>query len=271
MTEPTPGRNNGHRPVRIGMLTPSSNTVLEPYTCSMLSVFGDDASAHFARFRVKEISVSEAARAQFTDEPILDAARHLADAKCDVIAWNGTSAGWLGFEADERLCRSIRAETGILATSTILTLNRILAATGVKTMGLVTPYLSEVQDRIIRNYGDIGVEVIADRRLEERDNFSFAEHPPSTAERMIRDVARSGPDAIAVICTNFRGAPVVARLEEDLGITILDSVAITVWGTAAMAGLEVARIKGWGRVFQDLAPGAARDGTLVPAPAAASQ
>ena len=28
----------------------------------------------------------------------------LAHAKVDVIAWNGTSASWLGFDRDERLC-----------------------------------------------------------------------------------------------------------------------------------------------------------------------
>jgi maleate isomerase len=56
---------------RIGMLTPSSNTVLEPYTAAMLAPFGDEASAHFGRLRVVEISMSEASQSQFTLEPIL--------------------------------------------------------------------------------------------------------------------------------------------------------------------------------------------------------
>lgn len=50
------------KPVRIGMLTPSSNTVLEPYTSAMFAAFGEDASAHFGRFRVVEISMSGPAR-----------------------------------------------------------------------------------------------------------------------------------------------------------------------------------------------------------------
>ena len=42
----------------LGMLTPSSNTVLEPMTVEMLRGL-DDVSAHFGRFRVTEISLSD--------------------------------------------------------------------------------------------------------------------------------------------------------------------------------------------------------------------
>lgn len=240
------------RPRRIGMLTPSSNTVLEPYTAAMLSAYGAHASAHFGRLRVTEISLSEASQTQFAQEAFLRAARHLADARVDVVAWNGTSASWLGFDRDEALCRAITKDTGIPATTTILALNELLKLTGAQSMGLVTPYLSEVQDRIIANYADFGVRVIADRRLEDRDNFAFSEYPRQVIEQMVRDVAEAAPDVIAIVCTNFRGAPVVADLEEELGILILDSVAVTVWSTVRQAGLDPTAIRHWGRLFQDL-------------------
>jgi maleate cis-trans isomerase len=62
----------------IGMLTPSSNTVLEPVTSAMLAGL-PEVSAHFGRFRVTEIALSEKALAQFDDEEILGAAALLAD------------------------------------------------------------------------------------------------------------------------------------------------------------------------------------------------
>ncbi len=236
--------------IRIGMLTPSSNTVLEAYTAAMVSAYGESVSVHFSRFRVTEISPSSASQAQFAEEPILAAARLLGDAKCHAIAWNGTSAGWLGFDRDVRLCRLIEDETGIPATSSMLALNQFLAAVGAKTIGLVTPYLNEIQQCIIANYHDIGIEVVAERRLEDPGNFSFAEYEPSVIEAMIRDVAVARPDAIAVICTNFRGAPVAGHLEEEIDITIVDSVAAAVWGAARLAGLDTRCIKGWGRFFE---------------------
>ncbi|HEU0203841.1 MAG TPA: Asp/Glu/hydantoin racemase, partial [Burkholderiaceae bacterium] len=109
----------------LGMLTPSSNTVLEPVTAAMLAAI-PEASAHFSRFRVTEIGLSSNALAQFDDTEILRAAELLAHARVDVIGWNGTSAGWLGFDADERLCRRIAEATGIPACTSVLALNEIL-------------------------------------------------------------------------------------------------------------------------------------------------
>ena len=43
---------------RLGMLTPSSNTVLEPLTTAMLADL-PNATAHFARFRVLKISMDD--------------------------------------------------------------------------------------------------------------------------------------------------------------------------------------------------------------------
>ena len=77
------------------MLTPSSNTVLEPVTAAMVAEL-PEVSAHFSRFRVTEIAMSDDALAQFDDGVILAAAELLSHAKVDTIAWNGTSSGWLG-------------------------------------------------------------------------------------------------------------------------------------------------------------------------------
>src|SRR5258705_12714275 len=83
--------------LRLGMLTPSSNTVLEPVSTAMVAEL-PSVSVHFGRFKVTEIALSEQALKQFDDTETLRAAELLADAKVDVIAWNGTSASWLGFD-----------------------------------------------------------------------------------------------------------------------------------------------------------------------------
>jgi maleate isomerase len=80
--------------VRLGMLTPSSNTVLEPITMAMLAGVSG-VTAHFSRFKVTEIALSQQALGQFDHGEVLRAAELLAHAKVDVIAWNGTSASWL--------------------------------------------------------------------------------------------------------------------------------------------------------------------------------
>lgn len=236
--------------VRIGMLTPSLNTVLEPLTAQMLAPLTGHLSAHFSRFRVTQIALDDAANSQFAMDPILNAAALLADAHCDVIAWNGTSASWLGFETDRRLCAVIHARTGIKATSAILALNDLLERFGVRRLGLVTPYTSDVQARIMANYAQAGIETVAEAHCGLRDNFSFAEVAEEEIEVMIRDVARVRPDAIAIVCTNMRGPIVAARLEQELGIPVFDSVAFTLQGCLAVAGASSQALTPFGRMFE---------------------
>ena len=237
--------------VLLGMLTPSSNTVLEPVTTQMIAGLAE-ASAHFGRFRVTEIALSDKALGQFDDSEILRAADLLSHAKVQTIGWNGTSAGWLGFAADERLCARITQSTGITACTSVLALNEIFRLMGVKRFGLVTPYTDDVQAAIVKNYAGAGFECVAERHLRKHDNFSFSEVGADEIRRMVREVAREKPQAITVFCTGLRAAPLVDELERELGIPIYDTIATVVWKSLKQAGVDPSRVKGWGRLFQEV-------------------
>jgi len=236
--------------ILLGMLTPSSNTVLEPVTAAMLAGL-PEVSAHFGRFKVTEIALSEPALGQFDESEILRAAELLSHAKLHCIGWNGTSSGWLGFDADERLCERITAATGIPACTSVLALNEILRATGVERFGLVSPYLDDVQQKIVANYARSGFECVAERHLGLQDNYSFSEVSADRLRAMAREVARAKPQAITIFCTNLRGAPLVGELEQELGIPIYDSIATVVWKSLKLAGIDSRRVQGWGRLFRE--------------------
>jgi len=235
----------------LGMLTPSSNTILEPVTSAMVAGL-PHVSAHFARFSVTEISLRRNALGQFDPEPILDAARLLADARVDVIAWNGTSAGWLGFDKDEALCRQIEEATGIPATTSVLALNEILTRTEAHQFGLVTPYLDEVQSAILENYQRAGFHCVAERHLNDPGNFSFSQIQPDIIAGMVREVAKAGPRAITTFCTNLRAAPLVEALEAETGVPIYDTISVVVWKSLKIAGVDPRGVQGWGRLFREL-------------------
>ena len=233
------------------MLTPSSNTVLEPVTSAMIAGL-PEVSAHFSRFRVTEISLSRDALGQFDDAPILEAARLLADARVDVIAWNGTSASWLGFDSDERLCRRIGEETGLAATTSVLALNEILETMGVDQFGLVTPYVDAVQEAIVANYAAAGFRCVAERHLGEQVNFAFSEVTEETIRDMLHEVAAAAPQAAVTLCTNLQGAPLAEPFEAATGIPLFDSISVVVWKSLKLAGIDPRRVEGWGRLFSEL-------------------
>lgn len=237
------------KPLRLGVLTPSSNTALEPLTSTLAAAL-PNATAHFSRFRVTEIALDAAALGQFDDSNILAAAELLADAKVDVIGWSGTSAGWLGFERDRQLVERIRERTGIVATTAVLALNELLALKKVERLALVTPYTADVQQRIVANYRALGIEVVAERHLGIRVNHDFAGVSPAQLREGMEEVARARPQAISTYCTNLRAAQLAAEVERSLGIPLLDTVSTTVWGMVRAAGASPAAITGWGELFQ---------------------
>lgn len=232
----------------LGILTPSSNTVLEPLTSAMLNEL-EDVSAHFGRFGVTEISMGQASQAQFQLQPQLDAAALLADAHVGAIIWSGTSASWLGFEQDRTLCEKIHAHTGVVAGSSVLAINELFAIQNVRRFGLVTPYIDEIQTRIVSNYRAHGFDCVAEQHLNETRNFEFANFSEEKIAEMIRAVAQEKPDAITVMCTNMRGARIAQALEQETGIPIFDSTSAALWAGMRLSGADSRRVQGWGSLF----------------------
>ncbi len=222
--------------IRLGMLTPSSNTVLEPATCGLLAAT-PHVTAHFQRLRVLSISLEGGSTGQFDAAPMVAAAEMLADAKVHAICWNGTSGSWLGLDADHAVCTAITAATGLPATTATLALHEALRALGARRIGLVTPYLGSVQAAILANLRAAGYETAGERHLEDPGNYSFAEHDEALVTRLVQEVAAEGCDAIAIHCTNFRGLAAARAVTE---VPVLDSVAVALWGALRAAGASPA-------------------------------
>ena len=216
---------------------------------SALAAAVPGCSAHFSRFTVTEIALSDRALGQFDDSKILAAAELLADAKVDVIAWSGTSSGWLGFDADRRLVERITERTGIPATTAVLALNELMALRDIRRLALVTPYTADVQQRIVDNYAARGIEVVAERHLDIRINHDFALVEPEQLRSLMGEVAAAKPQAITTFCTNLRAAPLADEVEAAFDIPLLDTVSTTVWGALRAAGGDPSVVKGWGRLF----------------------
>lgn len=233
---------------RMGILTPSSNTALEPITCAIMREI-PEISVHFSRFTVTQIALDNNSTNQFDDNKMLDAAALLADARVSVIGWSGTAASWLGFDVDERLCRKIYERTGVRATTSVLAMNEAFRAKGAKRVGLISPYVDDVQRKIIENYRDIGIEIIAEEHLNLSVNYEFGEVEESTLMDMARRIATKSPDAMCIMCTNLRGAGLAGIIESELGIPLYDSISTVTWSGLRMLGIDTERVRGWGSLF----------------------
>ncbi|HEV2281005.1 MAG TPA: hypothetical protein VGX75_01275 [bacterium] len=240
------------RPRRIGMITPSSNTVVEPLTTRIVAPLGDAVSLHFTRIRVTRIALDEESLGQFEEARMREAAALLADAGMDVIAWNGTSGSWKGLMADRALVARLQADTGVPVTTSTLDVLEACRTLGVTACGLATPYLAEIHDAIARTYAAAGLRIAASAHLGITVNREFADVPPARIAALLRDVAVPRADALVVVCTNLAAAAVIDDVERDTGLPVVDSLAATAWRTLRLAGVP-APVPGFGRLL-------ARDG-----------
>lgn len=254
----------GNTTVRLGVLVPSSNTALEPLTTAILWAL-PNVTVHFSRFPVTEISLSDAALSQFDDGKIIEAATLLQHANVDVIGWSGTSAGWLGLEADRRLCERIEEATEIRATTSVIGLMKALEGLRMKgqegqgsgdkvRFGLVTPYLDDVQNKVVETFGKAGFEVVAESHLNRSENVKFADITEDELDRQVAEVvARMEQEPVKLVstfCTNLRAAHRVCHWENQYpGLIVLDTVATVVWDMLRMVGVDMTELRGWGAMF----------------------
>ena len=232
---------------RIGMILPSSNTVVEP-ECIRLAARLPDVGVHFARFPLTAVSVADPRAAYYDSGALLGAARLLADARCDAICWNGSAGGVVGFECDRQLCREIAAATGIAATTSSLALLAQFERTGVRQFAMVTLNPAEMNSTIKASFAAAGYTCVAATGREDiADNFAMAAVAPQDIMAMAETCVATSttrPDALIIYGTNTRGATVAQVLREKLQFPVYDSVSWGMFGALALLGRDIQPLLG---------------------------
>jgi maleate isomerase len=243
----TPGRLFNAPKHYIGWITPSANNVVERVTLGVLRDF-PDVSPHFSRTSV--VGATDPYPTSYDFDDMLLAARLLSHAQLDVIAWNGSKGGSLDFALDHDLVTRITKLTGAKSTTSTLAIDQVFREDGVKRFGLACPYVDSYRQRIVDTFGREGYECIAARNAGLSDNYSFSRISPDAIAGMLREVAKAKPQAIVTFCTNFPAAPLVAEMEEELGIPIYDTVTMAVWGALRQVHVDTRPGRAWGSVFE---------------------
>jgi maleate isomerase len=233
---------------KIGHITPSSNTVLEPLTCLMSREFDPFVSHHFTRIKVEAISLEARHTDQFAPDSMLAAAELLCDAGVDAIVWNGTSGGWNGIDADRAMCALISERTGIPSSTSTLAQLEVLEQAGITRCGLAVPYTDDVSARIIDVFADQGIEIVALANAGVSGNREMAHVTEPQIRSLVRDANSPDADCVLLFCTGVAGAQLAEELEQELGKPMFDSVAVTLWKALSMVGVQP-QTSGWGSLL----------------------
>ena len=237
--------------ILLGMLTPSSNTTLEPVTTAMIAGL-PEASAHFGRFKVTEIALTTAGAGPVRRQR--DPARRRA-----VVARQGRR---------DRLERHVGELARLRHRRAAVPPHHRghrrpglhLGAGAERDLRAHGRHALRARDavprrragrRSSRNYAAAGYECVAERHLGLRDNFTLLR------SRCRRHLGRwcatwpaPGPMRSPSCAPTCAAARWSQALEAETGIPIYDSIATVVWKALRLVGADTRRIKGWGRLFQ---------------------
>jgi maleate isomerase len=229
-----------------GTITPSSNVVVERVTIAMTRST-PEIEPHFARFG--HAGSVDPAPGDYHWPAMLEAARLLAVAKPDLICWNGSKGGEIGFDKDRLLVQRISDTHGIPATTSILALAELLQYAGAEKIAFVTPFMAAANARIAGVWAGEGLDVVATIGANLTDNYSYSTVDEAQLAGMARTVAEKQPQAIIFTCTNMFGAGLCATMEAELGIPVLDSVSAGVWKSLSLLGGAGELGGAWGRLL----------------------
>lgn len=208
------------QPVRVGLLVPSSNTVMEVDFYRRLPV---DATLHTGRMHLDSATPED--ESLMLDKYTLPTARDLATARPAVVVFGCTSAGALrGSDYDRELCRRIAEATRAEVVSVIASVRRAIGMRDAAEIGVVTPYVDALNEKIRASLEEDGVHVAAIDGLGITENFRIAQVAPEEiagfALERLRDVQ---VDLVFVSCTNFRAMEAIPLIEQRLGTPVVTS------------------------------------------------
>ncbi len=199
----------------LGTITPSGNRTVERVVQAMLADLpgARPISRAFQSWAIRAASQATTCRACLMPRPCS------LHALPDVISWNGTKGGALGFEVDRELTAEVTRATGLPASTSALAFLDALKALSARRIALVTPYDDAYQAKCIKAFAGQGFETVSERHSGLLDNFSYGRVPPENIAAMTRAaVGEVRPDAVIYFCTNFFGAEIAPVLEAELGV-----------------------------------------------------
>ena len=237
---------------RLRLLVPPGNTTMEDDFSRWMS---DSVALHVNRLYTPP-DPDEVMGLQAMGDQVGESARLLALAPVDVIAFGCTSGSFLnGLGYDQQIVESIEAASGgVRAVATARAVVDALNVLGVKRIAACSPYVDEVNRRLIKFYTDAGFEIVNFDAVDTVKTPDINDVDTDVALNLAMGVDRPEAEAIFISCTAFRGAAeVIDDLEEKTGKPVVTSNQATFWACMREMGVN-GPVKGAGMLLRERVP-----------------
>jgi maleate isomerase len=203
--------------MRIGLIVPSSNTVMEEELHSYVAVNAT---------RISLRKVDENALKKMNEE-LSKALELIADCNPDVIVYGCTSGSFI-----EDI---IIPDCGIPVITTSEAVLSALQALKVKTVSVAAPYIEEILQRE-KKFLETHFTVTDIKGLSFLTNTDIGNQPDEAAYNLAKKLKRA--DAIFISCTNFRTFNIINALEAELKVPVISSNSAALWGALKLTHIR---------------------------------
>ncbi|MEO9599499.1 aspartate/glutamate racemase family protein [Parasphingorhabdus sp.] len=147
----------------------------------------------------------------------------------DVVAFGCTSAAFIiGEDVVSEKIRQVRPNCAV--TDPITAGLEAMKYLGAGKVGLLTPYIPELNEVIRGRFETAGHEVVSMGSFCEADDNIVAKIDLASVRDAIKRIAEARPcDAIFMSCTSLRAIDIINELEDELGIPITTSTHALAW------------------------------------------
>lgn len=215
-----------------GVLIPSTNTTVEiEYTRHLPATL----QFHIGR-------CGKAANTPFSpslDADVIRQSKLLGDAKVEVITLAQTSASLFDDDYDATVKAQMVSNAGVPAVTSAEAIGEAVRALGIKCIGIVTPYSTEVIQRAKRYFETrYRLQVVGMEGFGATDAYAIGKLDANIAFEGLRRVDTPEIGALVVPGGNFPTMPWIAEWERTLGKPVITTNQATLWAALGVMKLN---------------------------------
>jgi maleate isomerase len=242
------------KPVRVGLVVPSSNVTVETELPQILGRHPEARfSFHSSRMRMAKVSPDQLAAMNAQRERCVI---ELGDASPDVILYACLVAIMAGGPGAHQRTEGLVAEqlaaggSQARVRSSAGALIEALRGIGARRVALVMPYTRPLAEQVVAYVEAEGVEVAGWRALEVEDNYAVGCIPGEVVMAAARSLNLAGVDAVVIsACVQMPSLDLVEAAESELGLPVVSAATAGAYSLLRASDLPL-RIPGAGAMLR---------------------
>jgi maleate isomerase len=243
------------RPLRIGVLIPSTNQVVEPDFARMVP---EGVTFHTERLWNGSDTPpggGDGTYLQGMNQDIDRAVRYLASANLNIVAYCCTSGTYHAGDIDYngKISTQIEKVGGLPAVTAVTASLEAFEQVKAKRLSLVGPYgnflLQEKLTPLLESQGYQVVKAQGEEQMLQRTNDStIGDQSPEYIVDFVSQADHGDADTVFLPGTAWRALEIVEELEKRLGRTVITVNQATIWATFKRLGV-LPTVQGYGRLL----------------------